>query len=179
MKPSEPYEVRLEMAEMHDTFLTNLNQAMKKKRYIEASWLCYAIFEQRTERLIRKHLIKCPKGKRGKDEKPVGISTKLVCLKKLCKAKYGPYSEFDKDLLTEISAWCKQRNELIHGLVSLEHYRKYDKEVEDLAISGAPLVGRLYKEAAKVREWCRGDHQFEKFPVIKCRCAHRCICEES
>lgn len=31
MKPSEPYEVRLEMAEMHDTFLTNLNQAMKKK----------------------------------------------------------------------------------------------------------------------------------------------------
>ena len=39
MKPSEPYEIRLKMAEMHDTFLEHLETAMKKKQYIEASWL--------------------------------------------------------------------------------------------------------------------------------------------
>ena len=30
MKPSEPYEIRLKMAEMHDTFLEHLETAMKK-----------------------------------------------------------------------------------------------------------------------------------------------------
>lgn len=178
MKPREPYPVRCEMAKMHDKFLDNLETAMKKKQYIEASWLCYAIFEQRIGRIIEKHLIKCPKGKRGKDEKPVGIATKLSCLKKLCKLKYGPYAEFDRKLLEDIRSWCKQRNELIHGLVSLEHYRKYDKEFKELAISGEPLVKRLYEEATRVREWCRGDYQLEKFPEIKCRCEHRCIYEE-
>ena len=97
---------------------------------------------------------------------------------KLCEKKYGPYAEFDKKLLEDILSWCKRRNDLIHGLVSLEHYRKYDNEFKELAIDGAPLVKRLYEEAAKVREWCRGNHQFEKFPNIKCRCGHRCIYEE-
>lgn len=175
----ETLEVRREMAEMHDKFLDNLETAMKKKQYIEASWLCYAIFEQRIERIIEKHVKKCPKGKRQKEEKPVSISTKLLCLKKLCKQKYGPYADFDKILLTDIKSWCNLRNDLIHGLVSLEHYRKYDKEFKELALSGEPLVKRLYKEATKVREWCREGHQLGKFPEMKCRCGHRCVYEEN
>lgn len=179
MKQKESYLLRCEMAEMHDKFLDNLKSAMEEAQYIEASWLCYAIFEQRIGRIIEKHLVKCPKGRRGRKEKPVSISTKLLCLEKLCKLKYGPYAEFDKKLLTDISVWCRQRNTLIHGLVSLEHYKKYDKEFENLALSGAPLVAQLYKEATKVCEWCRDkNHQFEKFPEIQCRCKHRCIYEE-
>ena len=113
---------------------------MAKKQYTEASWLCYAIFEQRIGRIVEKHIKKCQKGRRSKNEKPVSITTKLVCLKKLCKQKYGPYADFDKGLLDEIGVWCKQRNDLIHGLISLEHYKKYDKEFKNLATSGAPLV---------------------------------------
>ncbi len=174
----ESYETRCEMAVMHDKFLDNLTSAMAKKQYTEASWLCYAIFEQRIGRIVEKHIKKCQKGRRSKNEKPVSITTKLVCLKKLCKQKYGPYADFDKGLLDEIGVWCKQRNDLIHGLISLEHYKKYDKEFKNLATSGAPLVERLYTEATKVREWCRKDNQFEKFPNMKCQCGHRCICEE-
>lgn len=123
MKQEEDFAVRLEMAEMHDQFLEHLESAMKKKQYIEASWLCYAIFEQRTERIIKKHNLKCPKGRRVKDEKPMGIATKLSCLKKLCKLKYFPHAKFDDKLLGEINTWYKQRNNLIHGLVSLFHYK--------------------------------------------------------
>lgn len=178
MKPMESYEVRLEMAQMHDDFLERLDKAMKRKQYIEASWLCYAIFEQRITRIIEKHISQCPKAKRGKNENPVGIATRILCLQKLVKQQYGPYANFDKELLKKIFAWCKRRNDLIHGLVSLEHYKKYDREFRALAESGEPLVKQLYAEAGKVREWCRADNQFEKFPDFKCRCGHRCIFEE-
>lgn len=178
MKREEPYEIRCEMAKMHDTFLNKLDSAMKKKRFVEASWLCYAIFEQRITRIIKKHIVKCPRGKRGKDEKPIGITTRLLCLQKLCKQKYGPYADFDCELLREINTWCKRRNALIHGLVSLEHYKKYDNEFESLSKDGEPLVKRLYAEATKARGWYRADNHLEKFPEIKCRCDHRCVYEE-
>lgn len=178
MKERDSYEVRLEMAHMHDDFLNRLEDAMTKEQYVEASWLCYAIFEQRIERIICKHISKCPKGRRGKDDKPVGIATKILCLKKLTKLKYGPYKNFSRELLNKMDDWCKMRNTLIHGLVSLEHYRRYDKEFKSLATSGYPLVHELYKEASKVREWCREDNSFDTFPTIKCRCSRRCIYEE-
>ena len=168
----------MEMAQMHDSFLGKLRKAISEKQYVEASWLCYAIFEQRISRIIEKHIIKCPKGKRSKDEKPTSISTRILCLKKLIKCEYGVYAEFDKSLLEDIDKWCKKRNRLIHGLVSLDHYKMYDEEFKELALAGAPLVERLYAEATKVREWCRNDNQFPKFPEIKCRCAHRCVYEE-
>lgn len=178
MKQKESYSVRLEMAHMHDSFLERLESAMEEDQYVEASWLCYAIFEQRIARIISKHILKCPKGKRGENEKPVGIATKILCLKKLTKLEYGPYRDFDGELLNKIDKWCKKRNTLIHGLVSLEHYKKYDTEFRELASTGVPLVKQLYQEASKIREWCRDDNSFEKFPEIKCRCEHRCICEE-
>ena len=106
----ESYETRYEMAVMHDKFLDNLTSAMAKKQYIEASWLCYAIFEQRIRRIVEKHIKKCPKGRRSKNEKPVSITTKLVCLKKLCKQKYGPYADFDKELLDKIGVWSIIKN---------------------------------------------------------------------
>lgn len=178
MKAKESYELRLEMAHMHDSFLERLEKAMEEEQFVEASWLCYAIFEQRIARIISKHVSKCPKGRRGENEKPVGIATKILCLKKLSKLQYGPYQVFDRELLNNIDKWCKNRNSLIHGLVSLDYYRKYDEEFKKLATTGVPLVHKLYQEATKVREWCRDENSFDKFPEIKCRCERRCIYEE-
>ena len=178
MKTMESYEVRLEMAHMHESYIERLHKAIGKAQYVEVSWLCYAIFEQRIARIMSKHISKCPKGKRSLKDHPVSISTKILCLQKLTKLKYGPYQNFDPNLLKEINSWCKKRNDLIHGLVSLEHYKKYDMEFKELATSGVPLVEKLYQEATKVRDWCRDDNSFDKFPEIKCRCGHRCVFEE-
>ena len=177
MKSKETYETRLEMAHMHDEFLERLDAAMKQHNYVEASWLCYAIFEQRITRIVEKHITKCPKQNRNDNKYHVGIRTKITCLKKLSKVQYGAYANFDSKLLSEIAGWCKKRNTLMHGLVSLELYKKYDKEFKDLAESGTPMVKKLYEEASKVREWCRSDHKFGAFPVIKCRCEYRCVYE--
>lgn len=177
MKHKESLEVLTQMARMHDILGERLNIAINNKQYVEVSWLCYAIFEQRIMRIMQKHVTKCPKGKRSKEEKPISISTKILCLKKLCKQKYGIYSDFDKELLDKIDNWCKQRNILIHGLVSLEHYKKYDEEFKRLAESGVPLVNQIYVEATRVRDWCNSGKRFGKFPEMKCRCKHRCVCE--
>ena len=179
MKSAESYEARLEMAHMHDSFIERLNNAMKEQRYVEASWLCYAIFEQRVSRLILKHISKCPKQPKKKNSAPVSISTKIACLKTLSKEKYGGYSVFDCQMLSEIEEWCRSRNCLVHGLVSLEHYKKYDVEFEALAKAGAPLVERLYEESTKLRKWWYSEEEFGDFPEFKCKCKiQRCVYEE-
>lgn len=178
MKQRESYEIRLEMARMHDTYIEDLHEAMKEARYVEASWLCYAIIEQRVTRLILKHLDNCPLEKKKKDV-PVSISTRLSCIKTLIENEYGGYAQMDKALFEEIEKWCKDRNELVHGLVSLEHYKHYDKEFEKLAKDGTPIVEKLYKEITKFREWYYRDGVFGDFPKFKCMCKkYRCIYEE-
>ena len=179
MKGREAYTVRAEMALMHDDFLSRLDRAMKKKQYVEASWLCYAIFEQRITRLILKHISQCPKQPKEKNSAPVSISTKISCLKELVQAGYGGYAAFDSQLLSDLEKWCRTRNALVHGLVSLEHYKQYDKEFATLAKVGEPLVKRLYKESTKLREWWYTNKEFGTFPEFKCKCKkQRCVYEE-
>ena len=171
----DPYELRCEMAKMHNEFLEQLRESIQKRAYIEATWLCYAMFEQRTWRIIEKHAYLCPKEERKHKGKGIVISTKLKCLRKLCKLKYGPFSSFDAELIDLIDAWCDKRNKLTHGLISIEYYKKYSKEFEELAEIGYSLVSRLYDEATKIREWYRcEDNKLGTFPDVNCGCDKCC-----
>ncbi len=147
---------------------------------MEAPWLCYAIFEQRIRRIVEKYISKCHKQRHSHKDSPTSISIKLGCISKLNKVQYGPFSEFEKKLIKEIKRWRKKRIELVHGYVSIDLYKRYDKEFEVLAKLCAPLVRRLYDEATKVREWYRDEgHHVGKFLEIKCRCERHCIFEEN
>lgn len=177
MQPKESYEIRCKMAEMHDEMQDKLDDAMEAKRYVEVSWLCYSIMEQRITRMIEKHISHCPKNPRS-NRTLAGISTRLECLKKLINKKYGAYANVDHELIVQIKHWCKERNILVHALLSLNTYKDYDEEFKRLAECGYPLVKKLYVEAGKVRDWSR-ENEFETFPKIKCRCKDcRCIYEE-
>lgn len=174
MKAAEPLSVRMEMVQMHDKYGQALDDAMKNGRYVEATWLCYAIFEQRINRLIEKHLHKCPKEPKKKG-KPAAISTRIKCIKKLIEKGYGGYGQLDKKEFERIESWCDRRNKLTHGLVSLEKYQKYDREFKALAQQGYPLVKELYKEGKTFREWWYATDSLEVFPDIKCQCKQQCI----
>ena len=67
----EPYELRFDIDHINDKFLSDLSTAIKKKEYVKASYLCYTIFE---ERIIEKHISKCPNGNRGKNERQEGLT---------------------------------------------------------------------------------------------------------
>lgn len=178
MQPKESLEERTEMAHMHDEFLIRLDESMKHKQYVETSWLCYSIFEQRINRLILKQISRCPRPPRVNGV-PVAISTRINCLKELCIHRYGGYGEFDYDLLCKIDTWCKERNALVHDLITVSKYKQFDALFESLAIEGYPLVKRLYGEATKIRNWWTKTKELDDFPEFKCKCKKkRCICDE-
>lgn len=185
MKPKEPIEVRRKMADMHTGFRDNLSELMKSKNYIAASWICYSIFEQRTNRLMQKHIDQCTRSPfyNNKVRRIASISVKLKCLKCLVSNKYGGYADFDRNLLDEILVWCEKRNSLTHQLINLDNYQDYNERFRDLAESGAKLVDRLYAAATKFRQWFSASNQFSgEFPVPKsknvCDRKYHCVPEE-
>ena len=178
MNKKESLETRKKMAVMHDAMIDKLDMAMKKKRYVEASWICYAIFEQRITRMIMKHLSKCPRQNRSEKHKDVGIRTRIDCIIKLTKQGYGAYACVDGSVFKKLKLWCKRRNDLVHALLDISRYKKYDMEFKKLAEDGYALVPKIYEEATKVRNWC-DLNSFPKFPDLKCPCKNqRCIHEE-
>lgn len=171
MEAKEDYSVRLQMAEMHDEFIERLSKAYNNERYIEAVWYCYAIFEQRINRLIAKYIDKCNCTADRTDKKSIAISTRITCIKKVIKADYCAFGLLNEDIFKYISEWCDSRNDLVHGLISLNHYRRFDDEFKELAERGVPLVHELYKECSALRnQWYLIDEPEDTFPVTKCRC---------
>lgn len=177
MKAKEEYSIRLEMAEMHEEYIERMSEAYDNKYYVETVWYVYAIFEQRISRLVSKYIEKCNLQPDRTDEKTAAISTRIACLKKVINAKYGAFELINIDVLNRISKWCDKRNELVHGLISLKHYKQYDKEFESLAKTGVPLVFELYDECTDFRnQWYEEDETNMDFPVKKCKChKKKCI----
>ena len=177
MKTIEKYEKRVEMVKMHDEYINRMKESIKNEEYVEAVWFCYAIFEQRITRLILKHISCCPK-KIKKEGKPAAITTRINCIKQLISNKYSSYELLDIKLLDEILTWCKTRNTLVHELISLEHYKKYDEEFKKLALEGEPLVLKLYEQITQFRKMWYKEESPKYFPSIKCKCEYRCIYKE-
>lgn len=177
MKPKEPIEVRRKMAEMHDDVLKRINTAYKNKQHIEVCWLCYACFESRVNRIFEKICVGCSKGKRT-DGRHVGINTKIECCARLIRNGYAPLQKENVDLVNTVKGWCKERNSLIHSLVSIETYDETDKKFESLAKRGKKLVEQMYSVGKDVREYYYNVDDipvFDQAVVNKCKLATKCI----
>ena len=179
----ESLEIRKEMVHMHNEYLSKLNIAMQTQNYIEASWICYSIFEQRTTRVIEKFIMKCPLKKRqNKKPETASISTRLKCIKDLSKSNYLFLEEIDTKLLENILKWCNTRNSLVHDLVSLERYKKFDEEFKQLAIEGNELVFKYYKQIENFRiKYKNNAKEITNMPCVLCqgnkRTKQKCILE--
>jgi len=178
MQAREEYSVRLEMSQMHEEFIEKMSDAFDHGFYVEAVWYCYAIFEQRISRLIAKYIDKCNICESDReDDKSASISTRIKCIKRIISNDYYGFGVFDVNLFNRITDWCECRNELVHGLVSLNHYKKYDEEFKKLAESGVPLVFELYDACTDFRNnWYDNTFVENEFPVKKCKCKKtKCI----
>ena len=177
MKPKESIEVRRAMAEMHDSVLKRIDVAYKNNQFIEVCWLCYACFESRVNRVLSKICTGCTKEKRTNNAH-IGITTKLECYVRLIKSNYPPLAKEDYNLLNSIKGWCKERNTLIHGMVSLENYNDADKKFKNLATRGRGLVKKIYALGADVRNYY---YQAEEIPLFdesvtkQCALLAKCI----
>lgn len=180
MKPLDAYDDLIAMAQMHDEVLCRIREAYGQGNYIECCWLCYACFESRVNRTMEKICPSCTKPPRL-DGRHIGISTKLACLNRLRQSGYPLFDGADLTEVIDIKAWCKERNKLIHELVSLNRYEKSDYEFKNLAKRGVDLVERLYSSITTVRNnFYESDviPAFEEGVVDKCNLKSRCIKEE-
>lgn len=177
MEPKEPIEIRKEMAIMHDEVLARIQSAYKRGQFFEVCWLCYGCFENRINRSLEKICSGCSKPART-DNTRIGITTKIDCLLRLMKQKYSPLQDEDRDLISTIKGWCAERNNLTHGIISLDQYFRLDKEFENLAKRGVPLVKKLYSFGTDVREYYYGADQIPEFDSKTqktCRLKVKCI----
>lgn len=71
MKSTEKFEGREKRVDMHNFFIGKIEDAMKGKRYIEASWLIYSCFENRYFRTVDLERLKRSKSNVGIAEENV------------------------------------------------------------------------------------------------------------
>lgn len=179
MEPKESLEIRQKMAEMHESVLKRIEDAYKHGNMIEVCWLCYACFESRVNRTLEKICSRCTKDKRDK-KRIIGITTKLECYVRLVKAGYEPLKNENIDMIQNVKGWCKERNDLIHGMVSLDYYNDADNKFANLAKRGKSLVKKMYLLGKDVRVYYYNADQipiFESSVVDKCRLQQKCINE--
>lgn len=170
MKPKETLEIRTQMAEMHDDILLRIDSAIKKKQSIEACWLCYACFESRVNRTLEKVSEHCI-GRKCYQNPKVGIKRKIECLKRLKKLNYMGMEVFDNQTLGEIVTWCRERDILVHALVTLNNYYGMDKKFLDLAKKGKPLVEAIYSQTTIFRN-CY--YKLENAPLFPVQASEKC-----
>lgn len=174
MKAQDSYEDRIKMAEMHDDVLKRIDEAIKKKRSIEACWLCYACFENRITRTLEKVSVNCSKNKCSQNPR-VGITTRIECLKRLRKAGYPGVEEFDVKLLNSIEKWCRERNTMVHDLINLKNYIGLDYRFLKLAEKGKPLLEELYQKTTQFRNKY---YEMESMPALPQETENRCRLKE-
>ena len=179
MKPKDSAENLLAMVKMHDDVIDRINQAFSDENYIECCWLCYACFESRVNRTMEKLCPGCPKPART-DGRHIGITTKLDCLNRLRQSSYALFADASLNEITNIKGWCKDRNALIHDLVSLDNYERSNREFKSLAKRGVGLVTRIYSSVSTIRN---NYYETEVIPEFnnavakKCRLKSKCITE--
>lgn len=176
MTPSESLELRTQMAEMHDSVLKRIEKAYRDKQYIEVCWLCYACFESRINRSLMKLCTGCNKPERT-DSRHIGITTKLECFIRLIKCNYPPLSDANAEYINSVKSWCKQRNMLIHGMVTLNYYNDADKKFKELAGQGRTLIKKMYILGTNVREYYYSALEIPAFDEsVSKRCPLKCKC---
>ena len=133
-------DINLQKYENYKEQAKRLKKALEYGFNLEAIFIEYAMFEDRTESVLR-HADKWEayvKSRKGRD---VTIDSKINYIQKLAENKKDLlHKYFSDDLLEEIKAWKNERNRLIHALVKQELQHN---EISDLAQSGNDLLKKM------------------------------------
>lgn len=158
MKSTESKDSRLQRVEMHQYFLDKINVAMEGENYIEASWLIYSCFENRYFRTVEKIRENC-KYCRSKSncnhsqKNELALATKIRCIQRLYENSVRCISEsFDLQTIKDTLAWIKDRNLLMHELLSLEYYQETDAKFKNSAEEGLILLNKTYAHCTEFRK---------------------------
>lgn len=164
---------------MHTYFIEKIEAAMENGNYITASWLIYSCLENRYFRTLEKYREKCKycrsKGKCNKKRKnELALTTKIKCVQRLHENSVSCISQsFRYELFQETIRWVKDRNDLMHDLLSLEFYENTDEMFKKSTEIGKRLLDETYSSCTKFRKafFKEGyDFQFPEVAMDGCSC---------
>lgn len=182
MKNKEPLETRLKRVKMHTYFVEKINAAMKSENYIAASWLIYSCLENRYYRTLEKYRENCRYCKlkskcNTKKQNELALTTKIKCVQRLHENSVSCVKQsFRFGLFQETIDWVKERNMLMHELLSLEYYENTDELFRESAEIGKKLLDETYNSCTKFREaFFKEDYifQFPEAAMEGCSCKPR------
>lgn len=126
-----------------------IDEALENEFWLEASWIIYAMFEDRCSSLLEKSGGAIP-SKNGF----VSIHRKIEELKaRASKNQFLAQVTELPGLLQEVNDWKKDRNTMMHSLVEMpREWSVIDSETKQLAKQGRNLLGRFSSAAMKVRK---------------------------
>ena len=139
--------------EKYAILMSKLKKATDNEYYYEAIFIEYAIFEDRTESLL-KHAGKKFQEKNGN---PFKISKNLKKIKseKEFQATYIR-KHITEELIEKIYEWKMERDQLMHNIINLQY--KND-EIKMLALNGECLVKKFNSKTQLVNKYLDKQHE--------------------
>ena len=136
-----------EKNERYSELMSKLKKSVEEEFYYESIFIIYAVFEDRTESLLKHANIDIV----SIDDRPLSLNDKLSILSKNSAFKQEYIKKhLSKDLIRRIHLWKNKRNTLIHNLVNAE----YDNdEVKKMAIDGYELVKTLNNKSTLINKY--------------------------
>lgn len=131
--------------------IAKIDQALREQFYLEASWIEYAMFEDRCDSMLEKSGGK-PALNNGRHF--ISINRKICELRS--RGRTHPFlisvTDFDA-LLQELHDWKERRNPIMHSLVEVpKSWSDINNETKLLAEDGRKLLGRVAAAAMSVRK---------------------------
>lgn len=136
--------------------IARIDQALHEGFWLEASWITYAMFEDRCDSLLEKS------GGPVATNHPSGfvsINQKISELKKRSSSdQFLSQVSGLSELLDEVHDWKERRNPIMHSMVEMPRdWGMINVDTKGLAKDGRKILGRFAAAAMKVRK------KFKKF----------------
>ena len=133
--------------EKYADLMDKLKKSINNGFYYESIFIEYAIFEDRTESLLKHAKYKI----RDNDDMSFNLSVKIN--KIINNSRFHDNyirKHLSNELLNNIDFWRKKRNKLIHDLINCSYN---NKQIEKIAIEGYELVKKLNNKSTLVNKY--------------------------
>ena len=126
--------------------MEDLKLSLEQEFYYEAIFIEYAVFEDRTESLIRHSKVK-----HNLTSKEFTLHNKIKVIKNSEEFKSFYCNKHEiLSLLTEVDNWRDKRNKLIHDLVNTTYT---NEDIKNIALQGHELLCKLNNKSSLVNDY--------------------------
>ena len=140
---------------IHARYHYLVEDAIKKRFYLEALALEYSYIEARVNKIMETLNMPCALVQDTDAYRDIGINAKLGCLQQFLKQESPIFAEskLTNSKMNKIKSWCNSRNERFHNLYkNIDNYHNLTAKNKELAESGFEYSKLLADERNRIKK---------------------------